>query len=405
MHDLQRAVLAPVMKSWACSRVAGLRAIPRPSAVGQVSSEGLDADRILLVGAGLAVGWGTSSHDTAMAGRLARALSDLTRRGADVDILSSPTMTVDNVAASLRSVTLRRYDAIVLTLGDLEALDLVSERAWARKLTATLELLLGAVPLSTRIFLVGINSIRSVPIFDSRFGAIADSQAAALNAVSAAICATLPRAVWMPLSARRGTKDSRDLFADYQRWAEELCDQMYDPLNVARAEGAEALLDTDRLALERERQRDLDALGILDTATEDRFDRIVALARSLYGTESAAFSIIDRDRQWHKSRENIDDEQIARIDSFCSIAIEDRGPFVVLDALVDDRVSQSLMVTETPYIRFYAGFPVESPSGERIGALCVFDPEPRRVDDVDPDMLRQLAHLIQAELRVNPTFD
>lgn len=402
---MQRAVLVPVMKSWVRCRAGELRGISRPPAVGQVSSEGLDADRILLVGAGLAVGWGAASHENALAGRLARALSDLTSRGADVDIHSSPTMTVDTVMESLRSVTLRRYDAIVLTLGDFEALDLVSERTWGRKLSATLDLLLAAVPSSTRVFLVAINSIRSVPIFDSRLGGIADAQATALNAVSAAICQALPRAVWMPLSSRGGTKGNRDLFADYQRWADELCDQMYDPLNVARAEGAAALAIIDREAVERERQRDLNALGILDTTTEDRFDRIVALARSLYGTESAAFSIIDRDRQWHKSRENIASEQIDRVDSFCSIAIEDRGPFVVLDALVDDRVSSSLMVTEDPHIRFYAGFPVESPSGERIGALCVFDPEPREAEDVDPTMLRQLAHLIQAELRVKPTFD
>lgn len=393
------------MASWVRSRGVLLRSVPRPNPIGQVSSEGLDADRILLVGAGLAVGWGTTSHDSALAGRLTRALSELTGRGADVDILSSPTMTVDTVASSLSAITLRRYDAIVLTLGDYEALGLVSERAWKRKLTATLALLLNAAPASTRVFLVGINSIRSVPLFDSRLGAIADAQAAALNAVSAAICAAEPRAVWMPLSPRGGTNADRDLMADYQRWAEELCDQMYDPLNVARAEGDAALEQVDRDALERERQRDLDSLGIADTAREDRFDRIVAMARSLYGTESAAFSIIDRDRQWHKSRENIAYEQIARVDSFCSIAIEDRGPFIVLDALADDRVSHSLMVTEDPHIRFYAGFPVESPSGERIGALCVFDPEPREADDVDPTMLRQLAHLIQAELRVKPTFD
>lgn len=405
VHDLQRAVLAPVMASWVRSRGKKLLDIPRPNPIGQVSSDGLDADRILLVGAGLAVGWGTTNHDAALAGRLARALSDLTGRGADVDILSSPAMTVDTVAASLSAITLRRYDAIVLTLGDYEALGLLSERAWKRKLTATLDLLLAAVPPSTRVFLVGINSIRSVPLFDSRLGGIADAQATALNAVSAAVCAGEPRAVWMPLSARGGTNADRNLLDDYQRWAEELCDQMFDPLNDARVEGARALEQVDREALERERQRDLDSLGILDTPQEDRFDRIVALARSLYGTESAAFSIIDRDRQWHKSRENIADEQIARVDSFCSIAIEARGPFIVLDARADERVSTSLMVTEDPHIRFYAGFPVESPSGERIGALCVFDPEPRVAEDVDPSMLRQLAHLIQAELRVKPTFD
>ena len=78
---------------------------------------------------------------------------------------------------------------------------------------------------------------------------------------------------------------------------------------------------------------------------------------------------------------------------------------LVLDAQTDSRVATSPQVTGDPKIRFYAGFPVESPTGARIGALCVFDPEPRDEADVDPAMLQQLAHLIQAELRVSPDFD
>lgn len=56
------------------------------------------------------------------------------------------------------------------------------------------------------------------------------------------------------------------------------------------------------------------------------------------------------------------------------------------------------LVVGAPHTRFYAGFPIESPSGERIGVLCVFDPEPR-VDEVDTVLLRELALMVQAELR------
>jgi len=402
--DLQRVALTPLMRSWVRSRAKQFRGIPRPLPVGQSSSDGLDSDRILLVGAGLTVGWGTANHDEALPGRLARALTDLTERGADVDVVSDPLMTVDSVIERLANVTLRRYDAVVLVLGVNEAVSLMAERTWHRKLSVALDSLLADTLSSTRVFVVGVNPIRSVAQFDSRLGDFADAQAAALNAVSESICATHSRAVWIPLTGRSGTAANRDLFADYQRWAEELCDEMYDPLNVARAEGAAALSTIDPETLEQNRQRDLDDLGITDTAPEDRFDRIVSLARSLYGTESAAFSIIDRDRQWHKSRENLV-QQVSRAGSFCSIAIQDRGAMVVLDALKDDRVAQTELVTGDPHIRFYAGFPVESPSGERIGALCVFDPSPREAADVDTAMLRQLAHLIEAELRVKPTFD
>jgi GAF domain-containing protein len=71
---------------------------------------------------------------------------------------------------------------------------------------------------------------------------------------------------------------------------------------------------------------------------------------------------------------------------------------VVPDALADERFRDNPLVLGEPHIRFYAGYPVESPSGERIGALCVFDPEPRRADDVDTVLLREFALMMQSEL-------
>ena len=47
---------------------------------------------------------------------------------------------------------------------------------------------------------------------------------------------------------------------------------------------------------------------------------------------------------------------------------------------------------------FYAGYPIESPDGYRIGSLCVMDSEPRDASQVDPAPLRELAMLAQKEL-------
>jgi len=403
--DLVRVAMKPMVGRWVASKIASVDEVIRPSGATQVNVYGLDSDRILMIGSGLAVGWGVATQDEAVAGGLARSLADLSGRGADIDVQAAPTMTVDSVSGHLAQLTLRRYDAIALFLGSNESLSLMSEKTWRRKLKALLTDLLASVPAATRVFVVGIQPARSVDIFDSATGDIPDRQAAALNAVSAALCETLDRAIFLPLGERTGTPGKRDVVADYANWAEELSDAMFDPINIARAEGEVALTATDRSELERERQDGVDALAIVDTAEEDRFDRIVRMAQSLYGTESAAFSVIDRDRQWHKSRANVADSQVSRVGSFCSITVEDRGPMVVLNAIEDDRVSGSPQVTGNPNIRFYAGFPVESPNGTRIGALCVFDPNPRLAEDVDPAMLAQLAHLIEAELRVKPTFD
>jgi GAF domain-containing protein len=151
--------------------------------------------------------------------------------------------------------------------------------------------------------------------------------------------------------------------------------------------------------VEERRQAAVDALAIVDTAPEDRFDRIVSMARQLYGTETAVFSIIDHGREWHKAISGPADEQVDRGTSFCSVTIRGNGPLVVSDALTDDRFSGVPAVVDDPHIRFYAGYPVKDRSGQRVGALCVYDPEPRDESDIDPSMLAQLAHLIEAELR------
>jgi GAF domain-containing protein len=151
--------------------------------------------------------------------------------------------------------------------------------------------------------------------------------------------------------------------------------------------------------VEQRRQAAVDALAIVDTAAEDRFDRIVSMARQLYGTETAVFSIIDHGREWHKAISGPADEQVDRGTSFCSVTIRGNGPLVVPDAQADARFSDVQAVVDEPHIRFYAGFPVKDRRGQRVGALCVYDSEPRDETDIDPSMLAQLAHLIEAELR------
>lgn len=162
-----------------------------------------------------------------------------------------------------------------------------------------------------------------------------------------------------------------------------------------------AALDT---AAEMNRQDAVDALRIVDTPAEDRFDRIVAMAQKLYRTDAAIFSIVDHDREWLKARVGTSLEQVPRADSFCSVTIQQEGAFVVADTRHDKRFRENPGVTGELGIRFYAGVPITSRNGEAIGALCVLDRSPRDESTVDKSMLEQLALLIQAELRVRPAY-
>lgn len=99
----------------------------------------------------------------------------------------------------------------------------------------------------------------------------------------------------------------------------------------------------------------LDSLNILDTDAEEVFDRITRLASRLLGTPMSALSLIDRDRQWFKSRVGLHDTETPRDWAFCSHAIHGQHEFVVHDAHADPRFHDNPLVTGAPYIRFYAG--------------------------------------------------
>ena len=53
---------------------------------------------------------------------------------------------------------------------------------------------------------------------------------------------------------------------------------------------------------ERERQAALDDLKLIYSPQEERFDRIVQLAQLLFRAPIAYISLVDKDRQWFKSK-------------------------------------------------------------------------------------------------------
>lgn len=156
---------------------------------------------------------------------------------------------------------------------------------------------------------------------------------------------------------------------------------------------------------EADRQRALDELHILDTPPEERFDQVTRLAKRLFGVESAAITLIDRDRQWFKSRVGIQLSETPRSDAFCDHTIRQSETMTVPDALADPRFIENSLVTGPPKIRFYAGYPIEGPGGEPLGALCIFDPIPREFSGAEKNMLRELAQWVQKEMAAAKELD
>ena len=109
---------------------------------------------------------------------------------------------------------------------------------------------------------------------------------------------------------------------------------------------------------ENERLKALKGLQILDTEPEEEFDALTDVALGLTGAKSALVSLVDRDRQWFKSRQNLDAAETPRDIAFCHHAIESPDLFYVYDALEDPRFKDNPLVTDGPKIRTYAGIPL-----------------------------------------------
>lgn len=134
---------------------------------------------------------------------------------------------------------------------------------------------------------------------------------------------------------------------------------------------------------------------LVGSAPAPAFAHIVALAARLFQVPTAFVSLLDRERQVIHAKVGLDLCETNREIAFCSHAIGRPDALVVLDTTLDPRFHDNPLVTGPPGIRFYAGIPLQAPSGHAIGTLCLADIRPRNAfSKADRETLRQLADLV-----------
>lgn len=129
--------------------------------------------------------------------------------------------------------------------------------------------------------------------------------------------------------------------------------------------------------------------GVLDTPAESQFNDIAALAARLCDTPIAAVSLVDANRTWYKAIFGLSLSESPRDITPCAFAILE--PMRLLE--IEDTRRDSRFDHFDPGYRFYAGVPIVTHDNFALGALCVLDTVPRRLD---PEQKRALATLAQA---------
>ncbi len=168
------------------------------------------------------------------------------------------------------------------------------------------------------------------------------------------------------------------------------------------------MADSSAQAVVDDEQGRLSALrryAILDTAAEAAYDDVTHLAAHLCATPMALVSLVDESRQWFKSKLGLDVAETPRDIAFCSWAIQGDDLFEVADAVHDARFRDNPLVTGDPNIRFYAGAPLRTHDGFRLGTLCVLDRVPRVLEQEQRSALRVLARQVMLQFEMRRTLD
>ena len=151
---------------------------------------------------------------------------------------------------------------------------------------------------------------------------------------------------------------------------------------------------------EAARLKSLYRYDILNTPPEEQFDRITRLAARWFDVPIALITLLDKDRQWFKAVEGIDFCETSREAAFCARNIQSDTILTVEDATEDPRFADNPLVRGQPGIRFYAGAPLKTSNGHRLGSLCLIDTTPRSAEGMDLSMLRDLAEIVVDELEL-----
>ncbi|HZI15328.1 MAG TPA: ATP-binding protein [Myxococcus sp.] len=189
------------------------------------------------------------------------------------------------------------------------------------------------------------------------------------------------------------------------------CDTQGDPDGTSRqapAVTARTLAELRRITDADRRLEALRRTALLDSPTEEAFDRLARLTTRTLGVPVALVSLVDKDRQFFKSCVGLpapwcDSRQTPLTYSFCIHVVATGQPLVINDARIHP-LRENLAVDRLGVVA-YAGFPLTTSEGDTLGTLCAIDIKPRAWTNEDLAILADLAASVMTEIELRATHE
>ena len=158
-------------------------------------------------------------------------------------------------------------------------------------------------------------------------------------------------------------------------------------------------------AEDAERISKLRKYQVLNNNEEPAFARLTELAKLFFNIPVVAITFMDEETQYLKSLHGLDGIcTTSRKVAICNYTVLSDEVLVLPDLTEDSRFSQNPLVTEAPYLRFYAGAPIimqEDGKTYRLGSLCLMDMQAHHdFTEKDADILAQFAAMAADALKL-----
>lgn len=382
------------LRAWYAFRMLRLRNQVQPKDVPAVRSGDQFADRILLVGNGPSHGWGVVTHQLALVGQLAAAMSARTGRACDADLIGAEAMNVRSAMAWIGDRELRGDDAVVLMIGFNDALRFTPIATWKREMRALIDGIAVRMHRGMTITVVGIPPIQTFSSYGSLAARASEQHRRQLNEASKKI-ASLRGIHYIELPVTRSGSGADASAAIYRGFAGAIADDVAPQLLATRP------IPTPRAA-QKDKVWDWSGTGAIVAAArnggEVNLRRLTEKAQKSFGVELAVVSLVDGDRLYHGNNTDVMPASVPLELSFCKYTVDSGEPVIIPDTGRDERFMDNPLV-DVSFINFYAGYPLRASDGHVIGSFCLQGSQTRRASSVSMGLLRDLAMEAQDVLR------
>ncbi|MGC6388886.1 EAL domain-containing protein [Ewingella sp. S1.OA.A_B6] len=105
-------------------------------------------------------------------------------------------------------------------------------------------------------------------------------------------------------------------------------------------------------------------------------------------------SVLDDEKQYIKSAQNISIKETSLSDAFCVHTVNSGKTLICPDTLQHAVFKDFKLVKHAPFIRFYGGCPIKTREGIVIGTLCILSSQPHTLSDEQVDIFEKMALIV-----------